>query len=38
MGVSLLTEACPAVLEEGGVSLLTEACSAVLEEGGVTAD
>ena len=38
MCVSLLTEACPAVLEEGGVSLLTEACSAVLEEGGVTAD
>ena len=38
--MSLLTEACSAVLEEeGGVSLLTEACSAVLEEGGdVTAD
>ena len=36
--MSLLTEACSAVLEEG-VSLLTEACSAVLEEGGgVTAD
>ena len=38
--MSLLTEACSAVLEEGGVSLLTEACSAVLEEGCVcvTAD
>ena len=37
--MSLLTEACSAVLEEGVcVSLLTEACSAVLEEGGVTAD
>ena len=32
--MSLLTEACSAVLEEEGVSLLTEACSAVLEEGG----